>query len=169
MHEKIGMLAPTLLLLDALAPPLVVFVRDFQSLILHKHLPSPKTASISSNGTPIVSGYTGSTLVRTSCHAPARKLTEVNYHHTISVYVVRGVHFSYVPTTKLQAQKNPCIGYRRHSMTSWRNGVISPTKKLKAQLVWHKATDQIKAIYRNGPPTAVDRDTPFARTVNGMI
>lgn len=52
---------------------------------------------------------------------------------------------------KLQMQKNPCIGYSRHSISSCRKGVISPTRKLNAQFV------------------AVDNDTPFARMLRGMI
>ena len=43
------------------------------------------------------------------------------------------------------------MGYSLHSMTSCRYGVTSPTMKLKNQFV------------------AVDSDTPFARTVRGMI
>lgn len=59
--------------------------------------------------------------------------------------------FKCSPTTKLQAQKNPCIGYNLHSIVSCNTGVISPTRKLKAQFV------------------AVEIDTPLARTVKGMI
>ena len=55
------------------------------------------------------------------------------------------------PRMKLQMQKKPCIGYNLHSIASCRYGVISPTRKLNAQFV------------------AVERETPFARTVKGMI
>lgn len=52
---------------------------------------------------------------------------------------------------KLQTQKNPCMKYNRHSIISCNAGVVAPTTKLKAQFV------------------AVERETPLARTVNGMI
>lgn len=107
MHERIEMLAPTLLLLNVLAPPLIVSVRDFQSLIPREHLPSPKTASISSNGTPIVSGYTGSTLVRTSCYTPMKKLTEVNYaSYDISVCYESGRLFIRTYDKTARAEKS---------------------------------------------------------------
>jgi hypothetical protein len=54
-------------------------------------------------------------------------------------------------TTTLTAQKNACIKYNRHLMTSWRTGVISPTSQLNAQFV------------------AVERLAPLARILNGMI
>ena len=53
--------------------------------------------------------------------------------------------------TKLQTQKKPCIGYSRHSMSSCRTGVASPTTKLKNQF------------------EAVESETPLARKVRGMI
>lgn len=43
------------------------------------------------------------------------------------------------------------MGYKRHSICSCKNGVISPTRKLNAQFV------------------AVEMETPFARTARGMI
>lgn len=56
-----------------------------------------------------------------------------------------------LPRIKLQTQKKPCIGYNFQVITSCKYGVTSPTKKLNAQFV------------------AVERETPFARTVRGRI
>lgn len=91
------------------------------------------------------------TYLRTTAHKQILTEIHCNHHPNLSdrnVWNVSGVDS---PTTKLHAQKKPCIGYRRHSIFSCSIGVISPTKKLNAQFV------------------AVESETPLTRTVNGMI
>ena len=56
-----------------------------------------------------------------------------------------------LPTTKLTAQKKAWMRYSRHSISSCRMGVISPTSQLHAQLV------------------AVDRLAPLDRILRGRI
>lgn len=101
--------------------PLVVRLRDRKVRLRFvgnkaEDLPSPKTASISSRGTPIVSGYT------------AKKVSSRmgdKGESALQKYTI----------TKLQAQKNPCMGYNLHAMSFCSKGVTSPTRKLKAQFV----------------------------------
>ena len=68
----------------------------------------------------------------------------------VSTRILNVIH-EHLPKTKLHAQKNPCMGYNRQAISSCIYGVVSPTRKLKAQFV------------------AVDNDTPFARTLRGII
>lgn len=80
-----------------------------------------------------------------------RKRTEVYCRRDSSGFAYNLCRLKRLPRMKLQTQKNPCIGYNLHSITSCKRGVIHPTRKLNAQFV------------------AVDSETPFARTANGMI
>ncbi len=116
--------------------------------------PSPNTASISSSGMPLVSGYTFNGTM--SIQAVKRRVWST-HRSKLSIALSAPSHFSskaaeyYSPTMKLQIQKLPCMGYNLHSISSCKYGVTSPTSQLNAQFV------------------AVESETPFARNSRGMI
>jgi len=80
-----------------------------------------------------------------------RRRTEVNCINTCQELLTNKNNRGSSPRTKLQTQKNPCMGYNLHSIVSCRYGVTSPTIQLNNQFV------------------EVESETPFALIGRGMI